>query len=140
MKDTMMRNNIQRTASFMFGIVILALSGGLVQAADSTAELRVMSFNIRYGTAKDGENHWDKRHQFLLETIQAFDPDLLGTQETLAFQREYLAEKLKVYDIFGVGRDDGREAGEMAALFYKRDRFEKLDGGNFWLSETPDQV
>lgn len=122
------------------GFIHFLTSIDLLSAADQPGELRVMTFNIRYGTAKDGENHWDKRHQFLLETIQAFDPDLLGTQETLAFQRDYLVEKLKQYDSFGVGRDDGREAGEMAALFYKRDRFEKLDGGNFWLSETPDQV
>lgn len=120
--------------------VALASLSNRLAATDRPDELRVMSFNIRYGTAKDGENHWDKRQRFLLETIQAFDPDLLGTQETLAFQRDYLEEQLKVYDGWGVGRDDGNRAGEMAALFYKRDRFEKLDGGHFWLSETPDQV
>jgi len=98
-----------------------------------------MTFNIRYGTANDGENHWEKRKDFLIDSIKAFDPDLLGTQETLGFQRDYLAEKLKQYDVLGVGRDDGREAGEMAALYFKRSRFEKLDGGHFWLSETPDQ-
>jgi len=102
-------------------------------------DVRVMSYNIRYGTAKDGENHWDKRKDFLIETIKAFDPDLLGTQETLGFQRDYLAEKLPGYDVLGVGRDDGKEAGEMAALYFKRSRFEKLDGGHFWLSETPNQ-
>jgi endonuclease/exonuclease/phosphatase family metal-dependent hydrolase len=98
-----------------------------------------MSFNIRYGTANDGDNHWDKRRDFLIEAIKAFDPDLLGTQETLLFQRDYLAEKLTVYDVMGVGRDDGRERGEMMALYFKRDRFEKLDGGHFWLSVTPDE-
>jgi len=110
-------------------------SMGGAQASD----VRVMSFNIRYGTAKDGDNHWDKRKEFLIETIKAFDPDLLGTQETLGFQRDYLAEKLARYEVLGVGRDDGREAGEMTALYFKRSRFEKLEGGHFWLSETPDQ-
>jgi endonuclease/exonuclease/phosphatase family metal-dependent hydrolase len=99
-----------------------------------------MTFNVRYGTANDGENHWEKRKDFLIETIKAFDPDLLGTQETLGFQRDYMAEKLGQYDVLGVGRDDGRERGEMMALYYKRSRFEKLDGGHFWLSETPDQA
>jgi endonuclease/exonuclease/phosphatase family metal-dependent hydrolase len=98
-----------------------------------------MSFNIRYGTANDGDNHWDKRKEFLVETIKAFNPDLLGTQETLGFQRDYLAGKLKGYGVLGVGRDDEREAGEMTALYFKLDRFEKLDGGHFWLSETPDK-
>jgi endonuclease/exonuclease/phosphatase family metal-dependent hydrolase len=109
------------------------------QADKQTLDVRVMSYNIRYGTAKDGENHWDNRKDFLIETIQAFDPDLLGTQETLGFQRDYLAGKLAGYEVLGVGRDDGGSTGEMTALYFKRDRFEKLDGGHFWLSETPDK-
>ena len=64
----------------------------------------------------------------------------MGTQETLGFQRDFLASKLAGYDAFGVGREDGSEKGEMTALFYRTDRFEKLDGGHFWLSETPDVV
>ncbi|NOT59697.1 MAG: endonuclease/exonuclease/phosphatase family protein [Acidobacteria bacterium] len=119
--------------------ILLWLSCACVSAlAQARAEVRVMSFNIRYGTANDGENHWDKRKAFLIETIKAFKPDLLGTQETLGFQRDYLAAQLAGYDVLGVGRDDGKEQGEMTALYFKRDRFEKLDGGHFWLSETPD--
>lgn len=109
------------------------------QTSKRTTDVRVMSFNIRYGTASDGANHWEKRKEFLVETIKAFDPDLLGTQETLLFQRNYLAEELIGYDAFGAGRDDGKERGEMAALYFKRSRFEKTDGGHFWLSETPQQ-
>jgi endonuclease/exonuclease/phosphatase family metal-dependent hydrolase len=109
------------------------------QADKQPLDVRVMSYNIRYGTARDGENHWDKRKEFLVETIKAFDPDLLGTQETLEFQRDYLARELAGYEVLGVGRDDGGAKGEMTALYFKSDRFEKLDGGHFWLSETPDQ-
>lgn len=118
-------------------LACLLISSAASQTGKATTDLRVMSYNIRYGTAKDGENHWDKRKEFLVETIKAFNPDLLGTQETLAFQRDYLAEQLSGYEVLGVGRDDGKEAGEMAALYFKRARFEKLDGGHFWLSETP---
>jgi len=103
-------------------------------------ELRVMSFNIRYGTANDGENAWEKRKALLVETIQAFDPDLLGTQETLAFQRDELARALPDYDVLGVGRDDGQERGEMMAVYYRKGRFTRLAGGHFWLSETPEQA
>jgi len=113
---------------------------GADAAAQGGVAVRVMSFNIRYGTAKDGDNHWDRRRDFLVETIRTFGPDLLGTQETLAFQRDYLAEKFPEFEPWGVGRDDGQDNGEMAALFYRRERFEKLDGGHFWLSETPDKV
>lgn len=103
----------------------------------SAADLRVMSFNIRYGTANDGQNHWDKRKEFLVETVQKFDPDLLGTQETLGAQRDYLAEKLVGYEAVGVGRDHGDERGEMTAVLFRKERFEKLAVGHFWLSETP---
>ena len=103
-------------------------------------DIRVMSFNIRYGTAPDGENHWDKRKEFLLETIRAFNPDLLGTQETLGFQRDYLAKHLPEHDVFGVGRDDGKDKGEMMAVYWRKERFKKQDGGHFWLSETPDEA
>ncbi len=106
---------------------------------DEAPVLRVMSFNLRYGTASDGENRWERRREFLVETIRAFSPDLLGTQETLAFQRDYLAEQLEGYEAFGAGRDDGGDRGEMSALFYRSERFEKLSGGHFWLSETPEK-
>src|SRR5262245_47041852 len=107
-------------------------------ASLATDPLRVMTFNIRYGTANDGENHWDKRKEFLIDTIKAFDPDLLGTQETLGFQRDYLAEKLPGYGVLGVGRDDGKEQGEMMALYFKQARFMKTAEGHFWYSEKPD--
>lgn len=110
-------------------------------AADPPADqVKVMSYNIRFGTAKDGENHWDKRKEFLVNTVKAFDPDLLGTQETLDFQRDYLKEQLKGYETFAAGRDDGKEKGEMAAVFWRAERFEKTDGGHFWLSKTPDEA
>lgn len=102
------------------------------------AEWRVMSFNLRYATAPDGENRWELRRKFLVDTIRQFDPDLLGTQECLAEQAECLRDSLPGYGFVGVGRDDGKLAGEMAALFYRQSRFRILDQGHFWLSETPD--
>jgi endonuclease/exonuclease/phosphatase family metal-dependent hydrolase len=130
---------IQDGALLMLAMLAMIPAGsGRAEVAES--HVRVMSFNIRFGTASDGENHWERRKEFLVETIRAFDPDLLGTQETLAFQRDYLAEALPGYGWLGVGRDDGREAGEMMALYYRQSRFEKLDGGHFWLSETPEKA
>lgn len=119
-------------------LACLIVSVAFGQTKKASTEVRVMSFNIRYGTANDGENHWEKRKDFLIETIKAFNPDLLGTQETLGFQRDFLAEKLSGYETLGVGRDDGKEKGEMTALYFKLSRFEKLDGGHFWLSESPE--
>ncbi|MEX0714077.1 MAG: hypothetical protein WD278_17190, partial [Pirellulales bacterium] len=69
---------------FAFAVVsIAALCSKVGAADDQPLELRVMSFNIRYGTAADGANHWDERKGLLVDTIRRFDPDLLGTQETL---------------------------------------------------------
>jgi endonuclease/exonuclease/phosphatase family metal-dependent hydrolase len=99
--------------------------------------LKVMTFNIRYGTANDGGNNWNRRRGIVVAAVQEFDPDLLGTQETLAFQKQYLTEQLKEMESFGVGREDGKEKGEMTAVFYRKSRFEKLDGGHFWLSLKP---
>ncbi len=118
---------------------LAAIGSTAAAAAEETGSLKVMSFNIRYGTAKDGADHWDKRKDFLADTIRAFDPDLLGTQETLGFQKDFLAQKMETHEAWGVGRDDGGPKGEMTALFYRKSRFEKLDAGHFWLSETPEK-
>lgn len=131
-----------RTACLLSAFMLLALVGlDYASAAEpASSDVRVMSFNIRFGTAKDGDNHWDKRKERVVEAIREYSPDLLGTQECLGFQRDYLAEHLSDYESLGVGRDDGGDQGEMMALFYKKGRFEKLEAGHFWLSETPDKV
>jgi endonuclease/exonuclease/phosphatase family metal-dependent hydrolase len=115
----------------------LIVMTGVITAAEPMA-VKVMSFNVRYGTANDGENHWDRRKEFLVETIRAFGPDLLGTQETLGFQKDFLVDQLAGYRAVGVGRDDGGPKGEMTAVLYRVERFELLDHGHFWLSETPE--
>ncbi len=126
-----MRNLIKFAFAFFFAAAASPLTA---------SDIKVMSYNVRFGTAKDGENHWDKRKDFLAETIKAFAPDLLGTQETLGFQRDFLATALPAFGVMGAGRDDGKEAGEMMAVYWRKDRFEKEDGGHFWLSETPAEV
>lgn len=122
------------------GILLWGLATQAFPAAEPAAPVRVMSFNIRYGTANDGDNNWVHRRDLVAETILAYKPDLLGTQETLADQRDFLASKLPGYAVVSAGRDDGKEKGEMAALFYRKDRFEQVDGGTFWLSESPEKV
>ena len=106
-------------------------------AAAETRNLRVMSFNIRYGTARDGDNAWPRRRELVLDTIRRFDPDLLGTQETLPQQRAWLEERLPAYRAIGRGRQS-KGGGEQCTVFIRKNRIEALESGTFWLSPTPE--
>ncbi len=100
--------------------------------------LRVMTFNVRYGTAFDGDNSWSKRKDTVVNCIKQYDPDILGMQECLAMQADYIVENMPGYRWVGVGRDQNGK-GEMTAVFYKADRLVPIETLHFWLSETPDQ-
>ena len=109
------------------------------RAGEGGDTLRVMSFNVRLGVADDGENSWEQRKALLARTVQDFDPDLLGTQETWKFQAEYLLEQLPGREYVGWPRQPGNEKdGEECGILFRTARFEKLDAGQFWLSETPE--
>lgn len=115
-------------------------TGRAASSPPRSADLRVMSFNLRVPFVLDGLNHWGFRKELLVSTIEAFSPDLLGTQECTLEQATYLVQQMPNYDWVGVGRDDGATKGEMTAIFWRSDRFTKLDDGHFWLSETPERV
>jgi endonuclease/exonuclease/phosphatase family metal-dependent hydrolase len=104
----------------------------------SGMELTVMSFNIRYDNPEDGPNQWRCRKDAVAAVIQQENIDAAGTQEVLVNQRNDLLERLPGYGVIGVGRDDGKEAGEFSAIFYRQSRLEVIESGNFWLSKTPD--
>ncbi|MFN8353942.1 MAG: endonuclease/exonuclease/phosphatase family protein [Spirosomataceae bacterium] len=100
--------------------------------------LNVASYNLRLNTASDGINAWPNRKEAVKALIEYHDFDIFGTQEGFVGQLKDIAT-LEGYAYIGVGRDDGKEAGEHSAIFYKKSRFEVLDKGDFWLSETPDK-
>ena len=119
-------------------LMIALLAGLLAPGLPALAEpLEVMSFNVRYGTAKDGENAWPKRCGILVNTLRESDPDCFGVQECLDFQAAYITQKLPEYRWIGVGREKNG-GGEMTAIFYKADKLSPLAYASFWLSETPD--
>lgn len=122
-----------RMSMLAFSTMALVCASG----AYAEATLKVMSFNVRYGTAMDGPNHWRHRKDILVETIRRHAPDIIGTQECLEFQAEYIAEKLPEYRWIGIGRDPGGK-GEMTAVLYKRSLLVPIECRHFWLSETPD--
>lgn len=129
-------------------LIILAATGLLMASwgvsakesreAPNGTQLNVMSFNIRYDTPKDSLNNWKYRKDRAANAVRFYDADILGTQEVLVNQLADLKERLPEYVAIGVGREDGKEKGEYSALFFKKDRFEEIESGTFWLSETPE--
>lgn len=98
----------------------------------------VMSYNIRYDTNDDGQNAWEHRRDTVVDSITHHRPDLIGVQEALRHQFEYLKRELSDYSWYGVGREDGQDTGEFVPIGYRTDRFTLSDRGTRWLSETPD--
>lgn len=111
----------------------------LCSLASAAEPLRVMSYNIRYNNRGDGENAWPHRKDWVGDIIKREKPDILGLQEAVKLQVTDLEERLPDYAWFGAGRDDGEQKGEFVPIFYRKERFEVLDKGHFWLSETPDK-
>ncbi|MDR3062304.1 MAG: endonuclease/exonuclease/phosphatase family protein [Dysgonamonadaceae bacterium] len=105
--------------------------------AQNKGNLRIASYNLRLGTANDGENAWANRKEMVKSLIAYHDFDIIGTQEGYEFQLKDICEPGD-YAYTGHGRDDGKNAGEHSAIVYKKERFKILGSGDFWLSETPD--
>jgi len=122
----------------------LLLTLGLAQAPAAqpaqAAPLTVMSFNIRYGTANDGENHWLKRREDLFALLREQQADVVGLQEALHGQIEEILQAVPGYDYVGVGRSDGRRTGEYAAILYRTARLRPRRSDTFWFSDTPGVV
>ncbi len=97
-----------------------------------------MSYNIRYGSAEDGANSWENRRPATIAMINDLKPDVFGVQEAEADQLEYVTDNCTDYSMVGVGRDDGKSAGEHMSVFWNTGTMKLLDWGTFWLSDTPD--
>lgn len=101
--------------------------------------MRIMSFNIR--CANVGNDTWEDRIDIVTQSIIDGNPDSVGVQEATPEWMETLNKTLgEKYSYVGVGRDDGDNEGEYSAIFYLKDKYNVVDSGTFWLSETPDEV
>ncbi len=128
--------------SVKLAVIVLLFSCSIVGhiEAQSDKELKVMTFNIRYGTADDGDNSWQFRKENVVKTINNFNPDLFGLQEALQIQIDELLKQMPEYACLGVGRDDGKSAGEHSSIFYLKNRFDVDSTGTFWFSDTPNII
>lgn len=120
------------------GFIAVFLSLSL--AAQNKSDLNVMTFNIRYDNPGDGTNQWKYRRDYAADLVKFYAPDIFGSQEVLHNQLTDLTSRLPQYDYIGVGREDGKTKGEYAPVFYRKDRLELLDSGNFWLAEDMNAI
>ncbi len=117
--------------------LLLLIFSGCSRESDKDA-IKVMTLNVRYDNPRDSINAWSNRAAIVSNFIRNEKPDLLGMQEVLQHQFEFLDSVLKDYGSVGVGRTDGAKMGEMNPVFYRKERFDMIRTKTFWLSETPE--
>lgn len=131
------------TMKWLFAILTL-LACSSAYAADATppkssiTELHVWSFNIRYGTAKDGPNEWKHRKDHLFDLLRDESPDIVGVQEAFGFQLDEIMRNVGGYKYVGRKRE-GPHGEEHSSILYKPSRFTVDKWNTFWLSDTPDK-
>jgi endonuclease/exonuclease/phosphatase family metal-dependent hydrolase len=144
-KQSLVWRRVARGVVFVFACGCLLMA--TAQAATGPSELRVMSFNVRFARAGHSEmateNNWNDpkypRRERAVRVIQENGPDLLGVQEAREEQIADLKQALPEYEFYGLGRDDGKTAGEFSGIFFRKNRFAQEAAGSFWLSATPDK-
>ena len=126
------------TRKFFAWLIIIVCA---LTVSAQEAVINVASYNIRQYNKQDSinGNGWQVRCPILAQLIRFHEFDVFGTQEGFKHQLEDLKAALPGYDYTGVSREDGADAGEHSAIFYRTDLFTLVDHGDFWLSETPEK-
>jgi endonuclease/exonuclease/phosphatase family metal-dependent hydrolase len=131
-------------------VVLLAVFGLLQCASEKRAvdvmydtftrdQLKAATFNIRLDYAGDGANNWHKRKEAVVSFLKSEALHIVGMQEVLDNQFQFLKDNLPGYQAIGVGREDGATKGEYSPIFFREDVFAVVDSGTFWLSTTPEE-
>lgn len=128
----------------LFSVIIAALmllpqTVEAKKTGDKPEGLKVMSYNIRLGSANDGTNSWALRYPATAEMIKDQAPDVFGVQEALSYQVYFIEENFRNYKSVGVGRENGKKEGEHMSIFWNTKTVKMLKWGTFWLSETPEK-
>jgi len=128
----------------LFSVIIAALmllpqAVEAKKTGDRPEGLKVMSYNIRLGSANDGTNSWALRYPATAEMIKDQAPDVFGVQEALSYQVYFIEENFRNYKSVGVGRENGKKEGEHMSIFWNTKTVKMLKWGTFWLSDTPEK-
>lgn len=102
-------------------------------------DINVLSYNIRFNNPSDRINAWPNRVEMVAGLLRFHSVEIFGMQEVLYDQLIDIENRFPGFGRIGTGRDDGQKAGEFSPVFYRKDRFELLENGQFWLSTTPDK-
>lgn len=142
-----MKRNVKRPA-FIFYLTVLILQQFLLLNCSSTelskkttgegfTDVKVMTFNILKASGDFGENNWQFRKNILFDLLRDNNADVIGFQEAEKLQIDEILEELPTYSYVGVGRADGKTAGEYVPIFFSKERFILDTTETFWLSDTP---
>ena len=104
---------------------------------ENTTSVVAMSYNIRYDAPNDGINIWDNRKEGLVKILTKHNIDIIGTQEGLEHQLDYIKSSLNGFKMIGVDRDNNGK-GEYSSIFYNTNTLDLISSDTFWLSPTPD--
>ena len=132
------QSDFSRTAVRLLAGLVLAGVAQFAGAATPAPEINIATYNLRLNTASDGPNAWPQRVDTVKALVRYHEFDILGTQEGLPDQIADL-DAMPGFAHVGVGRDDGKNAGEHSAIYYRTARFDLEQHGDYWLSETPDK-
>jgi len=117
---------------------ILIFTFSSLFATMNSQHVSAMTYNLRFDNPGDGENRWDNRKDHAAGLLRFYEPGIIGTQEALKHQLDYLNNQLEEYTYVGVAREDGAREGEYSAIFIDTTRFKIDKEQTFWLSETPE--
>tara|TARA_B100001248_G_C27384380_1_gene458812 strand:+ start:875 stop:1732 length:858 start_codon:yes stop_codon:yes gene_type:complete len=125
---------------FIFFVTFLILASIILKTFEGNDIHSVITYNIKYDDNSNGKNSWKVRKDAMIELIHKLSPDILGIQEGLIHQVEFLDSKMSDHKYVGVGRDDANRKGEYCAIFFNEKKYKLLKDSTFWLSENPDKV
>ena len=141
MTRTLRRYAAQALAAVLLTTGPTSLLAQEAESNDAAFELDVMTFNIRTAIGRDGDNMWQRRKELVAETILASDPDVIGLQEALTEQIDFLQSEMPEYRWVGIDRglNGGVGLSEATPIFYKYAALVPIESGTFWLSDDPNR-
>lgn len=105
---------------------------------EPSADMKIISFNIRYGTPGDGEHIWKKRRNMVYTVFKKYEAGIVAVQEALPMQIREILKNNKEFDVVYRTRMSDTERGEATAIFYKKSAWRVIEHQTYWLSDTPE--